>query len=308
MSATGLILIHHPLQEMIRDWLNEIMGGRNLLEENVTQDEAATFAQQFKSNPLARPCGATPEEFRYWIAGGPRSEWNKGASYVFVEILQKKKLVAQVDTETRAALREAFLVRLKTLHKYWLQNRNMQEDDVKDPKQALKRWQRKNTLFQQRREVILALRPLVRYVKVFDELGVAGMSSDEEDPGMRKPRIRYIIQEPRWRSAEVKNWVRLLDYTHLEGRCSNEGGNFGFTRGAPPRLRVDNSDKTSNRKYVAGLPSNFYDAQWLEAQEPGWSKGGSGFVNELICPQKPMQLSFPPELLKVLHEREYPNA
>ncbi|KAJ3964550.1 hypothetical protein EV361DRAFT_763462, partial [Lentinula raphanica] len=225
-------------------------------------------------NPLARPCGATPQDFRYWIAGGPRSEWNKAVSYVFVEILQQKKLIAQVDTETRDALREAFLVRLKTLHKYWLQNQSMQEDDVRDPKQTIKRWQRKNTvrthLFQQRREVLLALRQLARYVEVFDNLGVAGMSSDDEDPGMMKPRIRYIIQEPRWRSAEVKNWVRLLDYIHLEGRCSNEGGVFGFTRGAPPRLRVDKNDKTSNRRYITGLPSNFYDAQWLEEQEPGW--------------------------------------
>ncbi|KAJ3775630.1 hypothetical protein FB446DRAFT_825012, partial [Lentinula raphanica] len=262
------------------------------------------------NNPLARPCGATPEEFRYWIAGGPRSEWNKGASYVFVEILQKKKLIGEVDKGTRDALREAFLVRLKTLHKYWLQNQNMEEDDARDPNQSLKRWQRKNTvrfnLFQQRREVILALRPLARYVDVFDALGVAGMSSDEEDPGMRKPRVQYIIQEPRWRSVEVKNWVRLLDYIHLEGRCTNDGGHIGFTRGAPPRLRVDNNDKTSDRKYVPELPSNFYDAQWLEEQENGWSKGRSGFVNELVRPQKPMRLNFPPELLNVLQKRNYP--
>ncbi|KAJ3911367.1 hypothetical protein F5877DRAFT_7592, partial [Lentinula edodes] len=103
-------------------------------------------------------------------------------------------------------------------------------------------------------------------------LGVAGMSSDEEDPGMKKPRVQYIIKEPKWRSAELKNFLRLLDYCHLEGRCTTDQPHFSFSRGSPPRLCVDRNDKTSKSKYVRGLPANFYDAQWLEKQEPGWSK------------------------------------
>ncbi|KAJ3900868.1 hypothetical protein F5879DRAFT_785705, partial [Lentinula edodes] len=210
----------------------------------------------------------TTENFRYWIAGGPKSAWNKGASYVFVEILEKQKLITKPNVEDRDGLREAFLVRLRSLHKYWLEDKKMAEDS-NDSRLPIGRWQRKSTLtrtlnklFHQRREVILTFESLQPYLKVFDELGVAGMSSDEEDPGMSKPRVQYLVKGTKWRAALVKHFVRPIDYVHLEGRCSADGEKFSFTRGSPPRLRVDNNDRSSNSKYVAGLPSNFYDAEW----------------------------------------------
>ncbi|KAJ3803530.1 hypothetical protein F5876DRAFT_71359, partial [Lentinula aff. lateritia] len=100
-----------PLQELkekelIREWLNEIMEGQDLLAEVVTKEEAEEFAQTFKNNPLARPCST--DNFRYWIAGGSKSPWNQGASYVFVDILVKKKLVPDLDIQARDALRKAF--------------------------------------------------------------------------------------------------------------------------------------------------------------------------------------------------------
>ncbi|KAJ3850686.1 hypothetical protein EV368DRAFT_44762 [Lentinula lateritia] len=286
------------------------MKGQDQLKNTVTQQEADEYAKAFKKNPLSRPC--TTEDFRYWIAGGPKSAWNKGASYVFVEILEKQKLMTKPNVEDRDGLREAFLVRLKSLHKYWLEDKRMAEDSD-DSRLPTGRWQRKSTLthisiwkliwtlnklFHQRREVILTFESLQPYLKLFDELGVAGMSSDEEDPGMSKPRVQYIVKGTRWRAALVKNFVRLIDFVHLEGRCSADGVKFSFTRGSPPRLRVDNNDRSSNGKYVVGLPSNFYDVEWLEEMEPGWSKGGHGFVNEIVHPQKPQKLVFPPALAK----------
>ncbi|KAF8827078.1 hypothetical protein HHX47_DHR5000708 [Lentinula edodes] len=272
------------------------MEGQDLLAEVVTKEEAEEFAQTFKNNPLARPCST--DNFRYWIAGGSKSPWNQGASYVFVDILVKKKLVPDPDIQARDALRKAFFVRLKSLHTCWQDKQKMAEDDKTPRSLFSKRWQRKNTIFHQRRDVLVTFYSLQLFLGTFEDLGVAGMSSDEEDPGMKKPRVQYIIKEPKWRSAELKNFLRLLDYCHLEGRCTTDQPHFSFSRGSPPRLRVDRNDKTSKSKYVRGLPANFYDAQWLEEQEPGWSKGGSGFVNELIRPKKPIKLVFPPDLLK----------
>ncbi|KAJ3901583.1 hypothetical protein F5879DRAFT_782812, partial [Lentinula edodes] len=221
---------------------------------------------------LARPC--TVDNFRYWIAGVPKSAWNKGASYVFVDILVKKRLITKPNIKARDALREAFFVRLKTLRGIWLEKQKMLEDKKLPHAVFAKRWQRKNTtfakLFQRRRNVILAVPALEPYLEDFDELGVAGMSSDEEEPDMDEASMCYNIKEPCWRSQQLKNWVRLLDYCHLEGRSSFEGPQFGFTRGAAPRLRMDNNDKSSKSRYVVGLPANFYDAEWLEKQEPGW--------------------------------------
>ncbi|KAF8825037.1 hypothetical protein HHX47_DHR7000709 [Lentinula edodes] len=292
------------IKEMMRKWLNEIMEGQDQLKETVSQDEADDFTLLFKTNPLARPCSV--DDFRYWIAGGPKSAWNKGASYVFVEILEKRKLIATPDVQTRDAIREAFLLRLKTLHASWMERQKMLEDN-KNPRSLFsKRWQRR--LFHRRREVIITFHSLESFLSFFDELGVAGMSSDDEDPGMKKPQVQYIIKAPKWRSVELLNLLRLLDYCHLEGRCTTEATRFGYMRGAPPRIRIDKNDRSSKTKYVSGLPANFYDAQWLEEQEPGWAKGGSGFVNEFVHPRKPIKLIFPADLLKTLKDRGYPRA
>ncbi|KAJ3910802.1 hypothetical protein F5877DRAFT_87005 [Lentinula edodes] len=125
---------------------------------------------------------------------------------------------------------------------------------------------------------------------------------------MDEASMCYNIKEPCWRSQQLKNWVRLLDYCHLEGRTSLEGPQFGFTRGAAPRFRVDNNDKSSKSRYVVGLPANFYDAEWLEKQEPGWAKGGTGFVNEMVRPRAPKKLSFPADLARTLEQRKFPGV
>ncbi|KAJ3766184.1 hypothetical protein FB446DRAFT_623550, partial [Lentinula raphanica] len=214
----------------------------------------------------------TVENFRYWLAGGPKSAWNKGASYVFVEVLEKKQLIAKPDLETRERIREAFFVRLKTLRGLWLQAQKMDEgaDDKEPAVLHTKRRQRKYNLFHRRRDVLLTIPELEKYLGVFDQLGVGGMSSDEEDSDMDEASMRYKIVEPYWRGHLLTKWLRLLDYVHLESRCSmdSEGNLFGFTRGAAPRLRVATNDRASKSKYVSGLPANFYDAEWLEKQEP----------------------------------------
>ncbi|KAJ3846204.1 hypothetical protein EV368DRAFT_70111 [Lentinula lateritia] len=170
---------------------DKIMKGQDQTKNTVTQQEADKFAKAFKKNPLSCPC--TTENFRYWIVGGPKSAWNKGASYVFVEILEKQKLITKPNVEDHHGLCEAFLVRLKLLHKYWLEDKKMVEDS-NDLRLPTGRWQRKSTLIwtlnkllHQRREVILTFESLQPYLKVFDELGIAGMLSDKEDPGMSKP-------------------------------------------------------------------------------------------------------------------------
>ncbi|KAJ3764236.1 hypothetical protein EV360DRAFT_28627, partial [Lentinula raphanica] len=210
-----------------------------------------------------RPCNV--ERFRFWIAGSPRSAWNKGASHVFVEILEKKKIITKPDNVTRDRIREAFFVRLKTLHGIWLDKQKMEEDKKDSTALFSKRRQRKYTLFHRRREVIVAISELNTYLQDFDQLGVGGMSSDEEDGEMDEASLRYLVKEPFWRSHLLTKWLRLLDYVHLEGRCyiDSDGNTSGYTRGAAPRLRVATNDRTSKGPYVTGLPVNFYDAEWL---------------------------------------------
>ncbi|KAJ3900354.1 hypothetical protein F5879DRAFT_1054674 [Lentinula edodes] len=296
---------HRPQQELknketIRQWFNEVMEGKDLYKNEVFDEEAKKFAEKFKLDLLARPC--TVDNFRYWIAGVPKSAWNKGASYVLIDIPVKKRLITKPNIKARDALREAFFVQLKMLHGIWLEKQKMLEDKNLPHAVFAKRWQRKNTLFQQRRNVILVVPALEPYLEDFDELGVVKMSSNKEEPDMDEASMCYNIKEPCWRSQQLKNWVRLLDYCHLEGPSSFEGPQFGFTRGAAPRLCMDNNDKSSKSRYVVGLPAHFYNAEWLEKQEPGWAKGGTGFVNELVHPCAPRKLVFPADLARTLEQ------
>ncbi|KAJ3897939.1 hypothetical protein F5879DRAFT_813307, partial [Lentinula edodes] len=244
------------------------------------------------------PLCDTVDNFQYWIADVPKSAWNKGTSYVFVDILVKKRLITIPNIKARDTLREAFFVRLKTLRGIWLEKQKMAEDKQLPHAIFAKRWQRKNTLFQQQRNVILAVPALEPYLEDFNELGVAGMSSDEEDPEMDEAIVCYNIKELCWQSQQLKNWVRLLDCCHLEGSISLEGPQFGFTQGAAPRFCVDNNNKSSKSRYVVGLPANFYDVERLEKQEPGWAKGGTGFVNEMVRPGAPKKLVSPANLAR----------
>ncbi|KAJ3870710.1 hypothetical protein F5051DRAFT_434431, partial [Lentinula edodes] len=278
---------HRPQQELknketIRQWFNEVMEGKDLYKNEVSNEEAKKFAEKFKLDLLVRPC--TVDNFRYWIAGVPKSAWNKGASYVLIDIPVKKRLITKPDIKARDALREAFFVQLKMLHGIWLEKQKMLEDKNLPHAVFAKRWQRKNTLL-----INVDMRPLQScsnkkellepYLEDFDELGVVKMSSNKEEPDMDS---KYVLQH---------QGAMLAKPTAQE-----LGPQFGFTRGAAPRLCMDNNDKSSKSRYVVGLPAHFYNAEWLEKQEPGWAKGGTGFVNELVHPCAPRKLVFPADL------------
>ncbi|KAJ4480451.1 hypothetical protein C8J55DRAFT_560392 [Lentinula edodes] len=52
---------HRPQQELknketIRQWFNEVMVGKDLYKNEVSDEEAKQFAEKFKTDPLARPC------------------------------------------------------------------------------------------------------------------------------------------------------------------------------------------------------------------------------------------------------------
>ncbi|KIK58687.1 hypothetical protein GYMLUDRAFT_60480 [Collybiopsis luxurians FD-317 M1] len=281
---------------MIRQWLKEILGDIDLLESKVTVEEATEFARVFAKHPLECPC--TQEDFRYFLAGGPRSAWNIGASYVFLDILETKRLFVTDDPELREEICEGFLLRMKSLRQDFL--RNSKPTDIQEMKKAYKRkWQRKYTLFHQRREVVTTLPGFETFVPYLDQLGIDGMSSDESDMSMARPRLQFLRLFPRWSSEELREYIRKLDLLHLESRLRRDGliGDH-FGQGAPPRLRVPHSEISKSSNYIKGLPRNFYDAGWLEEQEPGWIRGGRGLVNVVICPQPKFKLVFPVDLEK----------
>ncbi|KAJ3720464.1 hypothetical protein F5878DRAFT_661134 [Lentinula raphanica] len=284
------------LQEKIRGWVDDLVGGRQYcLDETVTDQEAKDFAELFRKNPVAKPC--TIDEFRFHIKGNPASAWNKGAALVFIEYVQQNRLMKIPNKAARDDLQKGFMKRIRTLHGYYLRTKLSKDEKVEKGKYGRK-YGRKSTLFYQRRAILDGLTPLRKYLPVFDDLGIPGMSSDEEDseaPVTTTPQ--YKTTRPLWRSLDLGHFFELLDACHVLVRMPT-GSTTGtrYSRGAPPRFRIRTRNDSENKAYVKGLPQNFYRAEWLEEQEQGWSKGGEGIVNLIIRPKRSKALVFPSEL------------
>lgn len=114
----------------------------------------------------------------------------------------------------------------------------------------------------------LGLEPII---KMLNQLGTHGMSSDESDGPTsrystgthhRTYRIRLRLDRPQW----LTNVLRMLDSLHYERRQARSRSG-GSTQGSPTRLRIE-GDRLSQSIAVRGLPENFYDPVWLQALGP----------------------------------------
>lgn len=96
---------------------------------------------------------------------------------------------------------------------------------------------------------------------MLEALGVHGMSSDEEEHV--QDGIQYRIMTPRWRAMSLAPWLRTFDALYRYHRLEDNGGD---RRGCMPRRRVPTNVKSTSRRFVAGLPFNAYDVNWMTEQ------------------------------------------
>ena len=90
------------------------------------------------------------------------------------------------------------------------------------------------------------------------------MSGDETDH--HNGELRYVVKTLEWRSKEAKDFFMTLDWLHLSTRFGASGR---ATRGKFPHPRVHNSGRAPVKgKPVAGLPSNFYNKEWIRTLSP----------------------------------------
>ena len=107
---------------------------------------------------------------------------------------------------------------------------------------------------------------------LLEQLGVAGMSSDEEEDeehqamdqgtGNILPVKQYLIRLPQWRSEVTTAWLRVFDILYLRARADCV---FGDQRGAFPHARSTSGERSTNPRFVSRLPENAYDERWLRS-------------------------------------------
>ena len=92
-----------------------------------------------------------------------------------------------------------------------------------------------------------------------EELGPAGMSSDESEVDARTKKTTYRIRKRLWRSTECKDRLIIID---TDRNITNALG--GAHAGNPGRERVRGSNATvSERVPTVGCPKNYYSKVWV---------------------------------------------
>lgn len=116
-------------------------------------------------------------------------------------------------------------------------------------------------LYKRRHDVTFYYPGLTSQREKLEQLGIAGMSSDETSDGNGSKSFRILT--PQWRSSLVAAWVRYFDVLYNRARRDNV---FGNGRGAFPRDRKSARGESKSKRFVAGLPINAYRQEWLDKQ------------------------------------------
>lgn len=255
--------------------MRKLVTPDNWLKNTVTEQEANAF------NPDLGPC-CDPIHFRVHLAGTTANLWNKSATGVFVNHF----LAAHPEYPSREEpVRKMVQMRCHAtldsmIRKYRKSNTPRSKEQMEAERLERNRAERKRKvgsvvsilsradsdqlyqLFQQRYDVVLMYPSLEHHRGLLEQLTHAGMSSDEERTvGLY---TQYEIIEPAWRSEIVTAWLRVFDALRVRARRLD--GVYGDQRGSPPRMRIGQEKRSTNKKFVPGLPRNAYDNAWFNRQ------------------------------------------
>jgi len=94
---------------------------------------------------------------------------------------------------------------------------------------------------------------------MIEELGPAGMSSDESEMDEETQKTTYKIRRRLWRAKVCKDRLLVVD---SERNITNAVG--GARPGKQPRDRIRSSTATiSKRAPTVGCPKNYYSKDWV---------------------------------------------
>ena len=104
------------------------------------------------------------------------------------------------------------------------------------------------------------LSPCLPYVKkLAEEGGMSGDESDNRHTGRYKGQANYFRIRPIWRARGVSSWLDV-DKVYVAYRFQE---NHQATPGNWIRRRNETNRVDEKARAVPGLPSNFYDTEWL---------------------------------------------
>ncbi|KAK0440671.1 uncharacterized protein EV420DRAFT_1279111 [Desarmillaria tabescens] len=240
--------------------------------ERVTEEQAATFHEQWvASNGTADCCSA--DNFSIWLSRDPASSWNKSAGRVFARDIMEKIQADPNNSRVRENLERHFYKRMKSIHRTYMEKKKPSHVQAQLKDIRAKRNRRAlatsiliiniyEQLFKRRLTVCVRHSEMHRHVQIMKCLGSDGMSSDEPEPGMPQTHMTYRRKLLPWHSGSLMALLRLFDTIYqTDYRLQPD---HTPTWGKMPRLREGHQAcRSSDLKYVPGLPINAYDKGWI---------------------------------------------
>ncbi|KAI6153181.1 hypothetical protein BKA82DRAFT_3971387 [Pisolithus tinctorius] len=221
----------------------------------------------------------TTDNFRVDLSNTPSSAWNTSASHVFA--------ASFCDAHPGCGRSLKAIFNAWAVHFNYLRQVYAKQQMVAREEQArISNLASGYTNEQDYESPLASMRSVHRRRECkLQQLGPAGMSSDESEHDISHGEWTYRITRKAWRSATVTAMLHVLDALHLQAQYQQQ---WNATAGAWPHLRVPSS-QLSNREPPLGLPKNFYVQEHLS------SLTLEGLDNLLL--QEDIPLNIPPAIV-----------
>ncbi|OBZ66301.1 hypothetical protein A0H81_13818 [Grifola frondosa] len=216
----------------------------------------ATREEVLAFDPSRGYC-CTADNFRPDLVSPPGTPWNKSVAKVFVRSFLDEDIYLCSDPDLITA---AFRSHLKYLRKVFDKRENLSDLEIVFHKRVAKRTERKRNLFYRRFEVAANHSDLRRHLRILQDLGIDGMSSDESEHENGVTQYRVLVKP--WRNPLLTPWLRIFDAAYRQDRLN---GCNQSTRGAQPHLRLASQKVDYSRPAVSHLPANAYNLKWLKS-------------------------------------------
>ncbi|KIM35107.1 hypothetical protein M413DRAFT_32733 [Hebeloma cylindrosporum] len=264
----GFTTIRKNQLTAVRESMNRLMGIK--YDKDVAGIDSATVEEikEFEEGTLTVPAFMPMRPF---LESSKRNSWNDTLCKMFIEHFEQEEGVDLSPEETET-VEKMFLDRLSHLSRAWREAHIFNDSERLDRLNRSNKMARRNT----RRLDLYHIRLEICYnnlekrdgsidqgwkatAKMIEELGPAGMSSDESEVDEETGRTIYRIRRRLWRAKVCKNHLLVVD---SERNITNGIG--GTRPGNQPRHRIRSSTATiSNRAPTVGCPKNYYSKDWV---------------------------------------------
>jgi hypothetical protein len=111
-----------------------------------------------------------------------------------------------------------------------------------------------------------------------ETLDIDAMSSEESEGEVGMER-RFRVKKLPWRNLELATWLHRID-----ALPTKNAANSVLTKRRTHRLREHSDIISRQRPALSGMPVNFYQAEWLQAQDSRTAKRLGAVEQPFILP------------------------